>query len=392
MKKIILIIFLFATLNSIMLLNFVSSTATTISANASYNDQGTLYPNNANGVLFVSEINQTLVSIQRSYLDNAPFCIVVDGTTNQIIFNSTWTNNVCNVNIQLVEGNLYRIATAADSGTYQDGYDVSYSPAYYPGIGNFIGGCYSYNCQTYTLSSTMYSIESITVSSEPAPYPPILSSIGNQTAPENQTLTIQLQATDPNLNDTLTFLTNAQTTLPSYSFLNSTSGLFTWTPNFNEQGFYQATFYVTDGQFIDYETVNIHVLDVNFATITLAGNASIGNNLILNIHDPQSPYKTYVLGAAFGSSPGIPLGDGRIVPLNEDWLFNAVLYVPSLFGFTNSIGTLDSQGNAQVTWTIPNLSFFQNANISFSFATLNDNAQGLQIFRSIAPAVNVTIQ
>ena len=392
MKKIIFTLILILTLSMLISINLVSATSITISTNTTYTNLQVHNPTSIDGVIFASEANQSLVSIRKNPGDNTPICFVIDDTNEAILVNSIWINNTCYTNnLPLIAGKIYRIGTGAISGTYQGIYDSTYSPAYYPGLGNFIGGCYGTNCNVYLPSSTMYAIESITLDYDP-PLPPILSTIGNQTINENQTLTIQLQATEPNLNDTLTFLTNAQTTLPSASFLNSTSGRFTWTPNFNEQGFYQTTFYVTDGQFMDYETVNIQAIDVGFASISVSGTAAIGNTIYLDINDPQNANKPYILSAAFGSSPGIPLGDGRIIPLNNDWLFNAVLYVPSLFGFSSSIGTLDSQGNGQVIWAIPNLSFFQNANISFSFVTLYETFAGIQSIRSIAPAVNVTIQ
>lgn len=84
--------------------------------------------------------------------------------------------------------------------------------------------------------------------------PPALDPIGPQQIQENQTLTIQLTATDPN-NDTLTFLTDANSVLTSQFSFNNTSGLFEWTPTYLDQGTYNVTFYVTDGTFVDSETV-----------------------------------------------------------------------------------------------------------------------------------------
>ncbi len=394
MKRAIFILSLFATFISLMLVNFASAT-TTISTNTTYSNNWPHDLNSVSGVLFVPAVNQNLVSISKNPTDTAPFCLVFDGNTNQTLVNSTWVNNKCDTNnVALIAGNLYRIGTGANSTVYRVTYDQSYSPAFYPGIGNFTGGCYGWgNCgEFYTTASTMYSIESITLSQITSPQPPVLSVIGTKNITENQTLTIQLSATDPNSEDKLVFLSDAQTTLPSASFLNSTSGKFTWTPNFDDQSFYYVTFYVTDGQFVDYETVMIQVIDKNFATITITGNASIGNTLFLNINDPLNANGAYILSASLGSSPGIPLGDGRTLPLNNDWLFNLVLYNPALLGFVQSVGNLDSQGNGQVIWNIPNLPFFQNLNIYFSFVSLNPNKPGLKAITAIAPAVNVTIQ
>ena len=225
----------------------------------------------------------------------------------------------------------------------------------------------------------------------PIPIPPILSPIGNQSTQENQTLTIQLNATDPNVGENLTFLTNAQSILPSQSFLNSTSGLFTWTPTYNDQGFYNVTFYVTDGQFVDYETVQITVQDVSFATISAPSTAQLGNTTTFNLHDPLNPNTPYIFSLSFSSIPGIPLPDGRAIPLTDSWLLQALLFVPQLFGFSNSIGTLDSQGNAQVTWNVPNIPGANGMTLYGSFVTLNYSAQGNNLIPSIAPAINFTL-
>ncbi len=227
----------------------------------------------------------------------------------------------------------------------------------------------------------------------PAPSaPPTLALVGPQQTLENQTLTIQLQATDPNINDTLVFLTNAQSELPSPSFLNSTSGLFTWTPTFQDHGIYNVTFYVTDGQFIDSETIQITVQDVSFAVINLVGSTVMSNAVTFYLSDPEHPNAQYRFAGSLGSIPGIPLPDGRIIPLNDDWLLNAILYVPQLFGLFDTSGTLDSQGNAQVTWQIPTIQGAQGANLAFSFITIDPTQSGFNLISSISPAINVTLQ
>ena len=224
------------------------------------------------------------------------------------------------------------------------------------------------------------------------PAPPVLLSVGPQTTIENQTLTIQLQAIDPNLGTNFTFLTNAQSVLPSPSFLNSTSGLFTWTPTFQNHGIYNVTFYVTDGTFFDSETVQIAVQDYSFATISMQGTPSPGNTITFQINNPEYPNANYVFSGSFGNSPGIPLPDGRIIPLNNDWLFNALLYLPQLFGFYNTIGTLSSQGHGTVTWQIPNIPGASGVTLHFSFITVEYNSQGQAIITSIAPAIPITLQ
>ena len=81
-----------------------------------------------------------------------------------------------------------------------------------------------------------------------------------------------------------------------------------------------------------------------------------------------------------------------IIIITISVILNAILFVPQLFGFSNSAGTLDSQGNAQVTWNIPNMQGASGTQLHFSFITLQYNSQSQATIRSIAPAVNVTLQ
>lgn len=93
--------------------------------------------------------------------------------------------------------------------------------------------------------------------------PPILFRIGNKSIDENQTLTIQLEAADPDPWDNLTFLTNAGDVLPSQFSINSLTGLFEWTPTFDDSGTYNVTFFVTDGELGDKESIFIIANNVN---------------------------------------------------------------------------------------------------------------------------------
>lgn len=168
--------FLLLTFSIVFLFNFVTA-ADTIATNASLVNSGTHDLNSVNGVLFVPEVNKTLVSITRNSTDTAPFCIVLDGKTNATIVNSTWTNDVCDGgNVSLTAGNLYRIGTGANSTNYNYIYG-NYNPAFYSGIGNFTGGCFGADCATaYTIASTMYSIQSITLG-DPTPAPPTFENL-----------------------------------------------------------------------------------------------------------------------------------------------------------------------------------------------------------------------
>ena len=91
---------------------------------------------------------------------------------------------------------------------------------------------------------------------------PVLSSIGPQIAIESELFTLDIEAADPE-NDTLTYYTNANSTLPNLRYLsfNNSNGLFSWTASFADSGIYNVTFNVTDGSLWDSETINIIVIN-----------------------------------------------------------------------------------------------------------------------------------
>jgi hypothetical protein len=105
-----------------------------------------------------------------------------------------------------------------------------------------------------TDSETIY-IEVLGVNRAPA-----LNDIGSQSVLENSVLEIILSATDEDLEDSLTYSTNA-------SFGNLSENIFTWTPGSNDSGTYNVKFNVTDGSLVDSEIVTITVSNVNHAPV-----------------------------------------------------------------------------------------------------------------------------
>ena len=91
--------------------------------------------------------------------------------------------------------------------------------------------------------------------------PPVLLFPGNQTINESQMLVIQLNASDPD-NDTLNYSYTSTISPNSTNIsLNSTTGLFIWTPNYADAGVYFVSFEVSDGQLSDFEGIMITVLE-----------------------------------------------------------------------------------------------------------------------------------
>ncbi len=85
----------------------------------------------------------------------------------------------------------------------------------------------------------------------------------------------------------------------------------------------------------------------------------------------------YIMAASGGDSPGIPLGDSRIVPLNFDALFLISLQ-PNPF-FSGFVGALDANGDAKAQAFIPADPGLVGLSFAVAFVTLNPSASlGIQ--------------
>jgi len=92
--------------------------------------------------------------------------------------------------------------------------------------------------------------------------PPVLDSIGPKWVDEMQRLEFYVYASDPN-NDRLTMTADPLPDNATFSAYSGTQGRFVWVPEPDQVGEHVVTFYVTDGNSTDSETVVITVNDVN---------------------------------------------------------------------------------------------------------------------------------
>nr|HQV32092.1 putative Ig domain-containing protein [Calditrichia bacterium] len=92
--------------------------------------------------------------------------------------------------------------------------------------------------------------------------PPSIAEVPNQTTNENLPIAVQLSATDPDREDSgqLTFSANG---LPEGATLDPQSGIFNWTPTYDQSGSYAITFSISDGEFTDSTPMTIAVTHVN---------------------------------------------------------------------------------------------------------------------------------
>ena len=92
-----------------------------------------------------------------------------------------------------------------------------------------------------------------------------------------------------------------------------------------------------------------------------------------------------------GTSPGILLGDNRSIPINYDGVAEVSLFSPALLQLQNSQGLLASQGQATVTWNIPNFPFLAGLNVFGSFVTISPGQPLPALIVDISPAINFTL-
>lgn len=133
-----------------------------------------------------------------------------------------------------------------------DGASLTYTPA-----PNYNGP----DAFAYTASDGALTSEEATVSLVVTPVAdaPVLASVGDQTVAEGALLMFTLTGSDPD-GDTLTYSSSA---LPAGASLDASSGVFSWTPDFDQSGSYTVTFTVADPSGLSAsETVTITVTDV----------------------------------------------------------------------------------------------------------------------------------
>lgn len=99
--------------------------------------------------------------------------------------------------------------------------------------------------------------ETITLTVNDVNVPVELNQVGNIGVTENNLLSIQLTAYNPE-NDDLTYSTTA-----NFGTFDAETGLFEWTPTIWESGDYEVTFGVFDGVYYDSETITISVSDLD---------------------------------------------------------------------------------------------------------------------------------
>jgi hypothetical protein len=178
-------------------------------------------------------------------------------------------------------------ATFSNAGTYSVGATLGQPDA----GGPLTGG-------TYSVSGGFWPGASVN-------QPPVLAAVGDRTVAEAANLNFQVDATDPDPGDTLTYSASG---LPAGATFDPATRTFDWTPGFTQAGTYPGvTFTVNDASGgSDFEAITITVTNTNRPPVLAAiGDRTVGEagtlTFTVNALDPDTDPVTY---SASGLPPG----------------------------------------------------------------------------------------
>jgi hypothetical protein len=145
--------------------------------------------------------------------------------------------------------------------------------------------------------------EAITITVSNVNRAPVLAAIGNKSVAENAALTFTVTASDPDSDP----VTLSASNLPSGASFNTSTGVFSWTPNYSQSETYSGVrFTASDGTLTDFEDITITVSNLNRAPVLSAiGNKTVNENVNLSFTvsgaDADGDVVTY-------SATGMPIG------------------------------------------------------------------------------------
>ena len=99
-------------------------------------------------------------------------------------------------------------------------------------------------------------------------------------------------------------------------------------------------------------TITVEALSGSPSSVSLSGGGS--HTLDLDAGAARAGQVYLMLGSTSGTSPGIPLGGGVVLPLNiPDGYFDFTLKKPNSAILSNSLNVLNGAGQEQATFTLP---------------------------------------
>ncbi|MBP1910365.1 putative Ig domain-containing protein [Methanolobus bombayensis] len=133
--------------------------------------------------------------------------------------------------------------------------------------------------------------------------PPVFETIINKTVSENNTLTFAISAIDPDGDD----VTYSSGNNPPNSIIDSESGEFTWTPDFDDAGSYNVEFIASSNTLNDSEIIAITVLNVDRPVeLDPVDDITVNENELINFqiagNDPDGDQISYSASVLPGNS------------------------------------------------------------------------------------------
>ena len=125
-----------------------------------------------------------------------------------------------------------------------------------------------------------------------------------------------------------------------------------WTVTFSAAGHASRTLSVTVTTLDQPQLLDVHLEPAgSVPTMVRAGAGGIGTSVTFTYRSPGDSGKQVLFGWSLGTTPGIPLGGQRVLPLNHDFLFDAALVGNPVLAPTWNV--LDAASEAQCVLSIP---------------------------------------
>ena len=252
---------------------------------------------------------------------------------------------------------------------------------------------------TVEVSDNGSPVESITQSftiqveedQEPTSHTPTITSTPDTTATINQTYSYNVDATDPDIGDTLTY---SLTTSPPGMTIKSWNGIINWTPT--ALGDYDVTVEVSDGYLVDTQSFIIHVSEESGPTnqapniiSTPITSATVGEAYTYNVNatDPNGDTLTYSLtieltGMTINSTTGLinwtptSTGDYDVtVKVSDGYLIDTQSFIITVgdgevtprLKLTPSSQTVSQGNQITIDVEVENVTDLRGANIILNF-------------------------
>jgi hypothetical protein len=172
-----------------------------------------------------------------------------------------------------------------------------------------------YTIRIIVSDSSLTDYEDVSVTVYEVNVAPVLDPIGAKSVNELELLTFTATASDTDLPpQTLTFSLGVGA--PSGASINSTTGVFTWTPTEAQgPGVYTIRIIVSDGSLQDYEDITVTVNEVNLAPVLdPIGPKSVNEETTLSFtataSDPDLPAQTLTFSLGDGAPSGATISSG----------------------------------------------------------------------------------